>query len=307
MIGHHRSIIAAALALVLGVFGAALQFETSYADVTYVASGGSGYWGARFSEIRVFGTISKADARYFEEHAIELERNELAVYLDSLGGDVDAAMQIGRIIRRNESSVFVSKTAKCYSSFVLIYIGGVERYNEGAIGLHRPYFASAPQSRRSIEREAPLMLQTLKAYVHEMGITDNFYQEMVNTEPSQMKLYLGSSVRSLVPKLDPTYDEIETAYEARSFGIDTAEWRIRKSECSYDDIPPLPPGVSFCKPALSWGLSDSVAERRLKHLDHCQLSSDEKRELGMVPRRERRDHPLYLKREACIRNVMLGR
>jgi hypothetical protein len=33
------------------------------------------------------------------------------------------------------------------------------------------------------------MLSMLKSYANEMGITDNFYQQMVNTEPSRMAMY----------------------------------------------------------------------------------------------------------------------
>jgi hypothetical protein len=57
------------------------------------------------------------------------------------------------------------------------------------VGLHRPYFASSPQSRQTLERETPLMYQGVKNYVHEMGVEDGFYQVMVNTEPSNMKVY----------------------------------------------------------------------------------------------------------------------
>ena len=56
------------------------------------------------------------------------------------GGDVDAAMKIGQIIRENEWPVTVSGNSKCFSSCALIYIAGVSRMNVGVIGLHRPYF-----------------------------------------------------------------------------------------------------------------------------------------------------------------------
>jgi hypothetical protein len=108
----------------------------------------------------------------------------------------------------------------CYSSCALIYIAGVSRFNDGVIGLHRPYFAAAPQSRQSIERETPLMLQKIKEYVQSMGVTDLFYQEMVNTEPANIRLYRGDEIQKLVPTHDPSHEEIETAYDARKYGVD---------------------------------------------------------------------------------------
>ena len=55
--------------------------------------------------------------------------------------------------------------------------------------MHRPYLASRPQSRQVVEKQIPLMLSEVKQYIAEMGITDNFYQQMMNTEPSQMAIY----------------------------------------------------------------------------------------------------------------------
>jgi len=232
------------IALLIAAGGATFSTTPSHADVKLEGKSGPPPNGdARLpSEVRltIYGRISKADADYFTQHAAEYETDDLSVNLDSLGGDVDAAMQIGRLIRRFDASASVKQGAKCYSSCTLIYIAGVSRHNYGTIGLHRPYFASAPQSRQSVEREAPLMLQKLRAYVQEMGTTDNFYQEMVNTGPSAIRLYAGDNIKSIVPTLDPTHDEIETAYLARRFGTDTAETPSMKlastSPCSPDNL-----------------------------------------------------------------------
>jgi hypothetical protein len=115
------------------------------------------------------------------------------------------------------------------SSCALIFIAGVVRavdFPRGELGLHRPYLASRPQSRQVVEKQIPLMLSEVKQYIAEMGITDNFYQQMMNTEPSQMAIYgpvhpttsdgaalptsdakaLGlrwDSYRKLVPEYDP--------------------------------------------------------------------------------------------------------
>jgi hypothetical protein len=307
----YRGSLIATLALLLSAGGAPLSTETSYADAKALGHFGwaSGDRTDDQIEVKLYGTISKADANYFAQHVVEYEAEKLLVRLDSLGGDVDAAMLIGRIVRKNEGVVYISKGSQCYSSCALIYIAGVSRDNDGVIGLHRPYLASAPQSRQSVEREAPLMLQRLKSYVQEMGITDNFYQEMVNTEPSAIKLYAGDKIKNMVPSLDPTYDEVETAYRARRFGTSTAEMRMRDGDSITCHDPPSPTGVlTFdCMISALWGLSDSVYKRRSKTLDQCQLSDEEERALKLVKRKERRDHPLYLKREACVRNIMLGR
>jgi hypothetical protein len=80
----------------------------------------------------------------------------------------------------------------------------------------------------------------------QMGITDNFYQQMVNTEPAQMVVYgtaisdaelaearkLGMpawpSYKRLVPEYDPVYQEVEISYSARRYGVTTSEMRRRE-------------------------------------------------------------------------------
>jgi hypothetical protein len=150
------------------------------------------------------------------------------------------------------------------------------------------------------------MLQQLKGYVQEMGITDNFYQEMVNTEPTSIKLYDGGDIKNLVPTLDPTFDEIETSYDARKYGTNTAEMRIRERDRDSCEVNGHA-NWFFCMLAAEWGLSNAVWEHRSKNTSQCELSDEEKRTLKLVKRKERRDHPLYLKHEACERNIMLGR
>jgi hypothetical protein len=70
----------------------------------------------------IVDTISKSDVDYVIQY--EKERG-LSVYLNSQGGDVEAAIKIGQIIRENERTVEVSTNSKCFSSCTLIYIAGV--------------------------------------------------------------------------------------------------------------------------------------------------------------------------------------
>jgi hypothetical protein len=303
---------------VLGLF-ICVSVRTALADVS-IESGLTGY------KINIFGTISRDDATKLAQREAELELGVLnpEVFLNSTGGDVDAAMSIGRIVRRIDGFTRVERNAHCYSSCALIYIAGVDRYvgvdllGTGLIGLHRPYFASFPQARAVIEREAPQMLQSLKRYIEEMGLSDSFYNQMVTTEPSSMVLYgdslcqrlracTGSSgyrdIYRLVPQRDPTFDEIEVAYDARWYGIDTAEMRRRAAAAESCGIRDLD-----CKMAAEWGLSMADYRDRWNRADaQCPRFSDvEGAVLKSVKRRDSRDHPIYLKREACVRKIMVG-
>jgi hypothetical protein len=282
----------------------------SHADMTFEKS-------AVGSKINIFGTIIKADAKQIAQREADFNHEPfpVTVHLNSTGGDIDAAMEIGRIIRRNNGSASVDDGAKCYSSCALIYIAAVSRGVSftGVVGLHRPYFGASPQSRQTLERETPLMYQSVKDYVHEMGVQDGFYQVMINTEPSKMKVYghplVGrTDIQSIVPTSDPTHDEIETSYDARKRGISTMEMRSRKAEaedhCSNQSVERF----FECKAAVEWGLSERVYKERFAQRQKCFADEDqEEKILSQVKTNERSDHPIMLKREACIRDIMLAR
>ena len=286
------------------------------------------------TEITVFlsGTITQGDALVFEALSPELERGNLQVRLDSTGGDVDAAMRIGRLVRKYEGMTLIAKeqeladNANCYSSCALIFIAGVSRIimsSGGQLGLHRPYFATTPQSRQILEKQVPLMLSQVKQYIAEMGITDNFYQQMVNTEPSQMVVYgepntelaalnrdldirtIFNNWTRLVPRDDPVYQEIGTSYAARKYGVTTSEMRKRESDA--EACSKIPKGVDWftCQEAIRWGLSERVYLERDKQAQALCWHDEDAKFLQTILKKERRDHPVWIKRETCTRNVML--
>jgi hypothetical protein len=258
--------------------------------------------------VYITNTITEADAKALQDTSGELE-NLHVVWLDSKGGDVFAAMRIGRLIRKYELATWISAPpGKCYSSCALIFIAGVQRLNFGEIGLHRPHLASAPQSRQLLEKQIPFLLSQIKGYVSEMGITDNFYQQMVNTPPSQMATYGWSDYRTLVPENDPTYDEVRISYEARRYGVRTAEMRLREEDAEqcYKLRAPGTSQFLTCYEARMWGLSDRVyQERQEKASRSCRLSDDEAKIVDAIPRRDRKDHPIWIRMESCVRGIML--
>jgi hypothetical protein len=211
-------------------------------------------------------------------------------------------LAIGRIIRRNEWWLMVGQNWKCYSSCALIYIASVRRSNSGVIGLHRPYFAES-LDRQEIERAAPILLQKVREYVQSMGIVDSFYEQMVNTAPSEIRLYRGDEITNLVPKIDPTYDEIQNSYDARKYGVSAAEMRQRKSiaeqKCTSGHW-------VQCQEALYWGLDVNTYREPLAKEPKCAISSEDYQAMQPADRKKQRDLPPVLKFEACVRNKMLG-
>ncbi len=280
--------------------------------------------------VTIGGTITDSDAKEFQKLSQEFEYKPFTVHLGSMGGDVSAAMQIGRLIRKYDGTTLIVNLApwlstnpkslahRCYSSCALIFIAGVHRVvNDGELGLHRPYFASAPQSRESLEKQVPLMLSMVKGYVAEMGITDNVYQQMVNTEPSKIAIYPASNYQTLVPEYVPVFAEIEVAREARKYGTTTSEMRQRQAEAKDTRCDPSAlhqENYSDCQYSLYWGLSERVyQERNAKAKTECWFSKhwpysdNEDAMLKQTPRKLRDNLPFVLRVETCTRNVMLSR
>jgi hypothetical protein len=254
--------------------------------------------------IKITGTLTQHDADEFQDISAKFETKGLTfltVYLDSKGGDVFAAMKIGRLIRKYDGHAQILPYAKCYSSCALIFIAGVIRTNAlGELGLHRPYLVSTPQSRETVEKQVPLMLSTIKSYINEMGITDNFYQQMVNTEPSKIVIYKNDDFTKLFPEYDSVFDETVVAIEARRIGITTSEMRQRNQDAKRCSSAAKAQKQFDCRQAIKWGLSErEYLERYAKSKKACsfsdkeRFSKEERETLAETPYKLRLDHPVY--------------
>lgn len=160
--------------------------------------------------INAVGKIYPGDDAKFQKF---LEANSppprCTVYIDSSGGDVDAAMQIGRIIRGawfstsigqyrldfdkiNETPILHRKklTGSCMSAATLMYLGGRLRYfdDESTFGVHQFNFPS--ENGDEIPRYFLAKSQTLSAriseYVEEMGVSLRFLIISSSTPSDQM-------------------------------------------------------------------------------------------------------------------------
>ena len=180
------------------VFLIGVVFWTSASADAYVNSNSP----LRIS-IEITGDITQRDVAFLTSQSKDFKFKQLRVWLNSPGGDVVAAMEIGRMIRSVDGVTDISLNKRCYGSCALIFIAGVKRFNYGELGLHRPYFASASLSREQIEKQAPIMRDAVKTYVEEMGITDSFFERMYNTDPSNIEVLRGDQSQKIVPFRDP--------------------------------------------------------------------------------------------------------
>jgi hypothetical protein len=265
-------------------------------------------------EIEISGEITQQDFAFVSSRSKDFEFiKPPRVFLNSPGGDVDVAMKIGRIIRSVDGETVIVAKARCYSSCALIFIAGVERFNIGELGLHRPYFAGAPLTREQIEKQMPVMRSAEKNYVEEMGITDGFFERMFNTDPSAIAIYRGDESEKIVPHTDPTYDEISTSQSAQMHGVTTLEYRRRESlaeSCINFASPSVKEKYPDCHESIMWGLSPDVYRSRsamVKIRCDAGLSESEKEHFNATPRKDRILLPFAVRIYACRVNTMLAK
>jgi hypothetical protein len=263
--------------------------------------------GEHIVQVWITGTITKDDAAAFTRLARVLTTQSLMVELDSIGGDVDAAMAIGRLIRNAEGHTRIPDQAKCYSSCALIFISGVVRSNYGELGLHRPYLVGNPARTSVIEAQTTRMLSSLKSYLAEMGVTDSFYELMVNTEPANIVILRPKDTTRVVSKYDPIFEAVAIARQAKEHGTTIEEMRRRRAEadkCSRANVD----AFLTCQGAILWGLSEQVYRERLPKTRQCALTDEEKRLVAgqAQTRTQTSEHPLVLRMQSCVRRIILG-
>lgn len=258
----------------------------------------------------ITGQIAASDVDGVQRYFTDLPAPHL-IGLNSGGGDVDAAMRIGRILRAQEATVIIPQGGMCLSSCALIYIGATTRQNFGELGLHRPYLAGMPRSEAEIVSAVEAMLTHVRAYVAEMGITSEFAEIMINTPPESMRVYNYRTVEQLVPKEDPLTQELRVAFAARQYGLTTEEFRRRESEAYAECfVPEVNQDDWFaCHESVLWGLSKSVYKRRIKEVQQkCPrgLLSDTEYEAWIAAGHDWWTHPYYEWQQSCDVSVMAG-
>ena len=109
------------------------------------------------------------------------------VLLDSRGGDIKAALEIGRILRSISAWTIVDDGKSCNSACVFLFSAGVKRdiFGNGRLGLHSPrsyYSEFAPLSKYEASDQ---LINICRNYMNEeMGISNQVFSDMLQT-PSQ--------------------------------------------------------------------------------------------------------------------------
>jgi hypothetical protein len=165
------------------------------------------------------------------------------VELDTPGGNVPAAMAIGRLLRKEYATAQMKPFTVCYSSCVLVLAGAVNRnlMPESKVGIHRPYL-EVPKETVSPDNIRELLqksLQDIRAYFREMNVSEQLADAMLRINPEDLRLLNDAALRGygLTPQ-DPIAKEINELKNAQGRGLTRQEYMRRKilaqSRCGDD-------------------------------------------------------------------------
>jgi ATP-dependent protease ClpP protease subunit len=159
-------------------------------------------------EIHISGPIDEktvgAFARAAEDSRLSGKGSNIGprpprVILNSLGGSVPAAMDLGEAIRKHGFSIWVNGQDGCSSACVLVLAAGVRRSPFGTIGIHRPYFDHALFGRLSQEQaraKYDQMADGVRDYLARMGMDAGLYAAMLRVPSDEVRILSPQEIRA---------------------------------------------------------------------------------------------------------------
>jgi hypothetical protein len=171
-------------------------------------------------------TLSRVK-RNLDEIRGKYPRDFVWVNLNSAGGDVASAMEIGSVLRGDTNhAVRIAADASCLSSCVFILAGATQRQVFGKVGIHRPYYQQVENlshERRS-DRYAQL-IEEARQYFDRMHIRSEIVDAMVSVPPEKIKMltYAEQSYYGL-NRVDPVAEEEHDDILAKKYHLRKADY-----------------------------------------------------------------------------------
>lgn len=167
------------------------------------------------------------------ESLIKRGRQRLAgnsVSLAGNGGDVDASLEIGRLLRKLGVSTVVARGEQCLSSCVFAFMGGDRRTVAGRIGIHRPYFSSTRKvpDRRAYYRQ---LQKRLQQYIEELDFPSSLYEAVMAVPPESVSILTAADLKKFyLQGMSPSAEDEADATAARKQGISVLEYLQQKAQ-----------------------------------------------------------------------------
>lgn len=172
---------------------------------------------------------------------VKVARNCI-VSFDSLGGDVELAIELGRFLRAQHATTLIPANATCASACVLAFLGGAQRLAVGRIGIHRPYSSDLSTSVGQSEDSYAHVNELVKSYFSEMNVPVDLLTAMNGIPPDQvMWLSANEAARFHITGDDPAWADYQDSRTAKALGISKETLYERRNQakrlCANDSDP----------------------------------------------------------------------
>lgn len=179
------------------------------------------------------GQITKSDIIKIEDAAKFAKQNKKqAVFrLNTEGGDVDAAIAIGRQLRQLKAFAFTFEKGRCYSACILILAGATRRGITNSIGIYRPYSTGTQLDFGKTNNDRKKLESYTKEYLAEVNVSPSLWDFMNSIPPEKIHFPSKYELQKYgIIDIDPTQQEIDDSNEAQNYGLSKIEYYKRKAQ-----------------------------------------------------------------------------
>jgi ATP-dependent protease ClpP protease subunit len=187
-------------------------------------------------EVRVFlsGEITRADvdSAALMVGLLKSGRQKIAgntVWLASNGGDIDAGMELGRLLRDRGVYTLVGKNDQCMSACVFVFMGGERRSVAGRLGIHRPFF---PYTYETPDRQARFrhLTKVLREYIDELDFPASLYEAVMLVPPESIQILTPGELKTYyLEGISPSSEDRLDALAARRLGLSMRQYLTHKA------------------------------------------------------------------------------
>jgi hypothetical protein len=150
------------------------------------------------------------------------------LYLNSGGGDVDAAMRAGEIARAYHVTISIPLDSSCASACVLLLVGGPSRIVIGRVGIHRPYSSTYSSSLSVSDQRYRAVNAAVEKYLRAMNMPARLIEVMNAVSPDQIRWLTESEADEFgIGVDDPVWKDRWDSVNAQSRGISKQEYYSR--------------------------------------------------------------------------------
>ncbi len=152
--------------------------------------------------------------------------------LNSRGGSLEEAMEIGRWVRKNKIHTRMPSNSECISSCVYIFAAGVSRVSFSfwaqKVGIHRPYLTQLPKE--GVQVAMRKALADSRAYFAEMNVPEQLADAMFSVPPDKVEILTDDKLSFYrLDGTDMAFEEEMQLTLAALFGMTRQEYlRNRK-------------------------------------------------------------------------------